>query len=63
MWKIWVRDSFRSKWRMINTRDFRDYWEADIFIDRSLDLGKEGEGVALLEGETPFLKQQENYHA
>ena len=58
MWRVWVRDSVRAKWRKLQTKDFEDYWEAHYFIDRSLDLGEEGEAVSLLDGETPFLKQE-----
>lgn len=57
MWKIWVRNSCRSKWRMLQTRDFRDYWEANIYIDKRFDdrLNKEEEAVPLLDGETPWI--------
>ncbi len=55
MWQIWVRDSVRAKWRMLRTRDFSEYWESDYFIDKNVDLGKEGEAVSLQDGETPWI--------
>ena len=60
IWKIWVRSSVSAKWRIINTRDFSEYWEANLFIDKNLDVGKDGEAVSLLEGETPYIKEGSN---
>jgi len=61
MWKIWVRDSYRAKWRVLNTRDFEEAWEADSFINKSLDLGKEGEAVSLPVDEAPYVKENSRY--
>ena len=55
MYRIWVRDSFRSKWRVLHTKDFQEEWEANYFADRNLSLGKEAEVVALPDGEFPWL--------
>lgn len=54
MFKIWVRDSFRAKWRLLKTKDFKECWDAESWIDKSLDLGDTGEAVALMDGETPY---------
>lgn len=63
IWRIWLRDSVRAKWRLINTRDFSEYWEANLFIDKNLDISKDGEAVPLLEGETPYLREGSSKYA
>lgn len=53
MWRVWVRNSYRAKWRLINTKEFNEEWEANWYIDRKLDLGNEGEAVPQFGDENP----------
>lgn len=57
MYMIWVRDSWRAKWRAIKTREFSDWWEANQFIDKCMDLGKHGEAVPVPVGETVVIEK------
>ncbi|RJQ26403.1 hypothetical protein C4577_03565 [Candidatus Parcubacteria bacterium] len=58
MYQVWIRDSYRAKWRKLNTREFQEEWEANWYIDRRLDLGKEGEAVPVLISETPWTSNK-----
>lgn len=61
MYQIWIRDSCRAKWRKLNTKEFSEEWEANYFIDRNLDVPKDGEAVSLIDSETPWLSKSKNF--
>ena len=51
MYKIWVRDSAKGKWRSLKTKEFKEAWEGYWFLER---------GCTDKDGTTEFVVLEES---